>query len=343
VQTIEQVRSTYAASNGREFQCGGRFAIVNCQRKQGKAGEFAVLELRDPTGSLTARCFDSALVEALDQATAVDARLRVSEFNGGISAVLQAFEPVQLDADEVLRYAGLDADAHAARIQQVQAWLDECDGTVYGDVLRAVFADEPTTWARFTMAPAAVRMHHAEPGGLVRHICEVGRAGLALLESLENTRFDRAYFIAGVLLHDIGKLDTYTAPPTIAYTAQGQLVEHQIYSTVRIARACTKLDVPASIQARLIHIVEQAHGAYRHAEWQDPLGVEAKALATADYFSSRLGVTDKEQRSADALDQLIASDSAAAAAVSPDFAAATTGAARAHNGATAEPEPAGLF
>ena len=34
------------------------------------------------------------------------------------------------------------------------------------------------------MAPAAVRLHHAEPGGLVRHLVEVGSAGLALLDPM---------------------------------------------------------------------------------------------------------------------------------------------------------------
>ena len=158
------------------------------------------------------------------------------------------------------------------------------------------------------MAAAAVRMHHAEPGGLVRHLVEVGTAGLALLDSLGHP-YDRAYFLAGVFLHDIGKLDTYTAPPTIAYSAQGQVVEHQVFSTFRLGKACAKVQVPAAIEARLIHMIEQAHGAFRHAEWQDPVGVEVKSLATADFHSARLGATDKEVRAQDALDTLFAAAS----------------------------------
>ena len=317
MQTIEQVRAAHDTSNGSEFVVEGRFVIVNCTTKEGKGGPFAVLELRDPTGSLTARCFEGARLEELAGAGTVDCRLRMSTFNNSISAAIVQFEAVELTGDEVLRYAGLDVEAHAARVQQVKRWIDECDGTVYGDVLREIFAGEGV-WEQFCMAPAAVRMHHAEPGGLVRHIHEVALAGLGLLDSAVPSggapTYDRAYFLAGVLLHDIGKLDTYTTPPTIAYTAQGQLAEHQIYSTFRLAKACAKVGVPASIEAKLIHIIEQAHGAFRHAEWQDPLGVEVKALAAADFFSSRLGVTEKERRSQDALDQLFSADSHATAA-----------------------------
>lgn len=311
MQTIEQIRQRYELSPHSEFQVEGRFAVASHSVREGKGGRFAVLELRDPTGSFTARCFDSDSVDALAQVGAVDATLKISTFNNAMSIVLQRYRAAELDATEILRFAGLDTDAHATRVAQIRSWIDECKGTIYGDVLNAVFAEEGA-WDAFLMAPAAVRMHHAEPGGLVRHLFEVGKAGLALLESTSSP-FDRAYFLAGVMLHDIGKLDTYTLPPTISYTAQGQMVEHQIYSSVRTARACAAANAPRSIELKLVHIIEQAHGAYRHAEWQDPVGLEAKALATADYFSSRLGTTDREDRAQDALDDLIADDSSNAA------------------------------
>lgn len=301
-QTAEQIRAEYAAANGTDFHAEGRFAIVNCTVKDGKNGQFAVVELRDGTGSLTARLFDSAHIDRLRVSGAIDARLRIGQFNNSLSAVIQAFDPAELTRDDILQLAGLDLAVHRERVAQLESWMQQCDGTIYGDVIRALFAD-PADWEAFTMAPAAVRLHHAEPGGLVRHLCEVGRAGLALLDST-GSEYDRAYFLAGVFLHDIGKLDTYTQPPTIAYTAHGQLGEHQIFSTFRLAKACARIDVPAAIEAKLVHIIEQAHGAYRHADWQDPLGVEAKALACADFFSSRLGVTEKERRCQEALDQL---------------------------------------
>jgi 3'-5' exoribonuclease len=307
VQTVEEIRAAYDAAAGQEFQADGRFAVSSCSFRDGRSGKFAVVDLRDPSGTLTARCFDEATIEALATVGAIDARLKVSAFNGTISAVIQRYQAADLSEEDVMRFAGLDVEAHNRRVTRIKEWLAETQNTVYGDVLNAVFEGEGV-WDAFVRAPAAVRLHHAEPGGLVRHLIEVGEAGLGLLDST-GMPYDRAYFLAGVLLHDIGKLDTYTLPPTIQYSAQGQLVEHQIYSTVRVAKACASISAPASIEAKLIHIVEQAHGAYRHAEWQDPLGPEPKALAAADYFSSRLGVTDKERRSQEALDRLIADDS----------------------------------
>jgi 3'-5' exoribonuclease len=312
-KTVEQIRAEYEGAAGRAFFTEGRFAVVNCTFRDSKNGNrFAVVELRDGTGSFTARAFDAPLIEGIDSAGAIDARLKVEEFNGAMSCIVNAWDVAELSKEDILRLAGLDPDVHAQRITTLEHWLAECDGTVYGDVLRECFV-EPGTWEAFCMAPAAVRLHHAEPGGLVRHLVEVGSAGLALLDST-GTDYDRPYFLAGVFLHDLGKLDTYTLPPTITYTAHGQMGEHQIWSTFRLAKACAVVKAPRSVEARLVHIIEQAHGAYKHAEWQDALGPEAKALAAADFFSSRLGETEKERRTQGALDQLLGDEAAAGAA-----------------------------
>lgn len=303
-KTVEQIRSEYEESSGRSFFTEGRFAVVNCTFKESKNGNrFATVELRDETGSLTARCFDAALVDGLANAGAIDARMKVEEFNSSMSCIINVYDIAQLSVEDVLRLGGLDPEVHAQRVATLKEWLAQCDGTVYGDVLQSCLSD-PEVWESFCLAPAAVRLHHAEPGGLVRHLVEVGSAGLALLDSTQQ-EYDRPYFLAGVFLHDIGKLDTYTMPPTISYTAQGLMGEHQIWSTFRLAKACASVGAPKSIEARLLHIIEQAHGAYKHAEWQDALGVEAKALAAADFFSSRLGQTEKERKTQDALDLLL--------------------------------------
>lgn len=306
MQNVEQIRAAYDAAGSADTRAKGRFAIVNCTIKEGKSGSFATVELRDHTGSLTARCFDGAQLEKLSKGGAIECTLKISAFNNAMSAIIDGFKTVVLDDMELLVLAGLNPELHERRIAELTGYRKQCEGSVYGDVLDHLFANG--TWEAMLLAPAAVRMHHAEPGGLVRHLCEVARAGLAMLDSTGDP-YDRAYFLAGVFLHDIGKIDTYTQPPTIAYTAQGQMGEHQIWSTFRLAKACALAQLPPSIESKLVHIVEQAHGAYRHAEWQDPVGLEVKALACADFFSSRLGVTEKERRAQDALDALFSQDS----------------------------------
>lgn len=299
--TVEQINAAYEASGGKELHSLGCFAVASVMTREGRNGPFAVVELRDASGTLSARCFEDDAAEGLLAAGAINCKVKISAYQGSMSCIIKSFEPADLTQMEMLALAGLDVAAHAVRVADLERWRLECADSVYAPVLDALF--DGGAWDAMCIAAGAVRMHHAEPGGLAKHLHEVAKAGLAMLDST-GMEYDRAYFLAGVFCHDIGKLDTYTPPPTIAYTAQGQMGEHQIFSTFRLGKACAVAGASPAVEARLVHIIEQAHGAFRHAEWQDPLGVEVKALASADFFSSRLHETDKEKTASKLLDGL---------------------------------------
>jgi 3'-5' exoribonuclease len=267
--------------------------------REGKNGTYAVVELSDPTGTLSAKCFNEGCVAELVAAGAVDCKLKIQTYNGSMSAIIQSFDKADLSPDEVLRFAGLDPDVHKANVKQLEAWRSECDGTVWGEFIEQLFADG--SFDELCMAAGAVSMHHARPGGLAQHLVEVGRFGLAMLDATGQD-YDRAFFLAGVFAHDIGKLDVYTAPPTIAWTAQGRMAEHQVFSVLRVGKALAHLDIGAFCEAKLVHIIEQAHGEHRQTMWLDPIGPECKALAAADNFSAKLSVTDKERTAGELLD-----------------------------------------
>lgn len=300
--TIEQIHVAHAADPARELRTPGSFAVASVTQKDGRSGAFAVVELRDSTGQLTARCFNDGAVEALKAAGgAINCRLKISSYQGAISAIIQDFEAVELSREELLVFAGLDREKHALHTGQLEKWRDDVKLSPFGPVIENLLAGD--AWDELCVAGGAVRMHHASPGGLAQHLFEVGRAGLAMLQST-GMDFDPAYFLAGLFAHDIGKLDTYSAPPTIAWTAHGQLAEHQVLSVFRLGKACAAAGVSPAIEARLIHIVEQAHGEHRHAQWQDPVGIEAKALACADQFSANLHPTDRERQAQGLLDDI---------------------------------------
>jgi 23S rRNA maturation-related 3'-5' exoribonuclease YhaM len=299
--TIEQIHAAYDRAAGRELKTAGRFAVTGVARKNGKNGEFAIVSLSDPTGSLTALCFADGACDELLVIGAIDCHLAISTYQDKMSCKLGAFRKAELTDDEVLAFAGLDVDEHKARVEQIQQWVAELEGTEYLPVIEALLP--AATWDQLLLAPGAVKMHHAEPGGLVKHLVEVGSVGLAMLGAT-GMAHDRAYFIAGLLLHDIGKLDTYSAPPTITYTAQGQMAEHQVFSMLRLGKALAQVDASPALEAKLVHIIEQAHGEHRHASWQDPIGIECKALACADQFSANLHPTERETQAQGLLDSL---------------------------------------
>ena len=78
------------------------------------------------------------------------------------------------------------------------------------------------TWPRFRDAPAAKRYHQAYRHGLLEHSLTVAQSVSAIAATFPG--IDRDVAVTGALLHDIGKLDAYTADPlAIDLTDAGKL------------------------------------------------------------------------------------------------------------------------
>src|SRR3954462_8025651 len=89
-------------------------------------------------------------------------------------------------------------------------------------LLDAVFGADGATWGRFRDAPAAKRYHQAYRHGLLEHSLTVAQSVSAISATFPG--IDRDVAVTGALLHDIGKLDAYTADPrAIDMTDLGKL------------------------------------------------------------------------------------------------------------------------
>src|SRR4029077_5902784 len=75
------------------------------------------------------------------------------------------------------------------------------------ELLERVFGQGSALWQRFKSAPAAKHYHQAYRHGLLEHPLGVAQGVSAVSATVPGV--DRELAIAGALLHDVGKLDTY--------------------------------------------------------------------------------------------------------------------------------------
>ena len=103
-----------------------------------------------------------------------------------------------------------------------EALVGECQGEA-GKFLRFVFGGD--RWTRFRDWPAAVSHHHAYANGLLEHTVSVAACAKAMAESMAASGYDvdKEIVIAGALLHDIGKLESYRMAPVPEITVEGAL------------------------------------------------------------------------------------------------------------------------
>jgi 3'-5' exoribonuclease len=198
------------------------------------------------------------------------------------------YEPAELEAGPP-RAAG-----------QMEADLRELVHTVQNPHLRAlldrVFGTEADTWQRFREAPAAKRYHQAYRHGLLEHCLTVAQGVSAMASTFPG--IDRDVAVTGALLHDIGKLEAYTAEPTaIDMTDAGKLQGEIPLGYYRVRRLIEDLPgFPDELAAAVLHIILSHHGTLEHGSPVVPCTREATLVHMIDNLGGKLGSFDRLEK-----------------------------------------------
>lgn len=132
------------------------------------------------------------------------------------------------------------------------------------------------------IAPAGRSHHHAYRGGYIEHVVSSSSIALALCDSVEETykgKVNRDFVVAGMLVHDLFKPQTYTVDKEGFYgsTLIADFLDHLSIATAELVRRGFPLE--------LIHIVAAHHGEYGPTR---PRTIEALICHLADFTDSRL-------------------------------------------------------
>lgn len=170
-----------------------------------KSGHFLVLTVSDRSGSVEGKVFNNAedIAARLTEGKIVSIAGKAENYQGSLQLLLDVVEPwdgVVAKADFMPAYAG-DVRALEAQFDALLASITQPD---LARLLRAIFAD-PDVRQRYCEAPAAKGVHSAYLHGLLEHV--VRQAALAEAACRCYPQSNRDLVIAGVLLHDIGKID----------------------------------------------------------------------------------------------------------------------------------------
>jgi 3'-5' exoribonuclease len=165
-------------------------------------------------------------------------------------------------------------------------------------LLERLLGPEAPTWPRFREAPAAKRYHQAYRHGLLEHSLGVAQAVNAIAATFGNG-IDRDVAVTGALMHDIGKLDAYTAadPLAIEMTDLGKLQGEIALGYYRIRREIEAIPgFPAELAAAVLHIVLSHHGTLEHGSPVVPCTREATLVHMVDNLGGRLGSFDRIEK-----------------------------------------------
>lgn len=134
--------------------------------------------------------------------------------------------------------------------------------------------------------PAASKNHHAYRSGLAHHICGMLELGEALCKI--HPEANRDLLLAGIILHDIGKIHEYESVTDPSFTLEGALMGHISIMSAELSEVAKTLQIESEAVLLLQHLVLSHHS---KGEWGSPKApqiLEAELLHYIDMLDAKM-------------------------------------------------------
>jgi 3'-5' exoribonuclease len=273
----------------------GNYLVSRKDIAVGKSGKpYIMVKLMDSTGEAEARVWDNA--DALALNFKKDDVCRVEGFavsyQGNIQvnvSQIAALPEDKFSLRDFLPATVREPDEMMAELLEIIAAMEDSDIRGFFDIL---FAEGGEVLPLFKLAPAAKGMHHNRLGGLLEHVLSVSK--LAVFVSTHYENIDRDMLLAGVILHDIGKIHELSYKRSFDYTDKGQLIGHITIGAGMVDEITKQTEGFPEEKAMLMqHMVLSHHGVLEYGSPKVPMTVEAVILSFIDDLDAKVEATQR--------------------------------------------------
>jgi 3'-5' exoribonuclease len=265
------------------------FLVHSKEIRTKRTGEiYLSLLLADRTGELDAKMWDNVaeVVDAFDRDDFVK-----------VKGLIQIFHNrPQLTVHKVRRMDDSEVDYSdyfpSSRCDPEKMWgeLRARVAAIANPHLKALLdamLDDPDIAQRYRRAPAAKQIHHAFLGGLLEHVLSL--CALASLVAPHYPFVDGDLLLAGVVLHDIGKIYELNYERGFSYSTEGQLIGHIQIALRMVADKLRGLpDFPPQLRSLVEHMILSHHGHLEFGSPKLPMFPEALLLHYLDDMDSKM-------------------------------------------------------
>ena len=273
------------------------FLVREKDLRTAKTGsQYVSCTLCDKTGSIPARIWQAseAIFNSIPTEGFLHVKGRCEDYRGSLQLIIDACRPYpaeKVDIADFMPVTELD-------VEQMWAELLEIVRAVKDKHLRMLikkFVEDRELVAGYKKAPAAMQMHHPFVGGLLEHTLNVARAAKALLPLYPKLNADLV--LAGVFLHDIGKIAELSAGVAINYTDRGLLIGHITIGALWVQEKAaavaeeTSEPFPQQTLDLLEHIILSHHGFHEFGSPKLPAIPEAFFIHYLDNLDAKMFMT----------------------------------------------------
>lgn len=283
-------------TNTKEFKVGDRLEGVylldsfTVRPFSSGRGSIMLANLRDKTGTIGCKIwnYDGPLTPE-DVGKAVYAAGPVGEYNSALQATLDELrlatpKEEQGTIDRLVPTAPDTGDKLWGIIVAAMNGMKDHD---YKGICQHMMEKDKSL---FRTIPAGKSVHHAFVRGLLMHTANMVKIANCL-KGIYGDFINQDLLMAGVILHDIGKLKEFDLSPlglVTTYSTDGQLLGHLILGTQAVADAARELGMPEEKSRLLQHLLLSHHGEPEFGAAVRPICAEAQLLSYIDLIDSRM-------------------------------------------------------
>ena len=255
-------------------------------REQQNGGKFLGMVFKDKTGEIGGVLWTNAasVARMFEVGDVVNVKGTVTSYQERLQVRVEQVLPMrenEYDASDLV-FTHPEATDLAVRFR---AAMDSIQDPHLGALVRS-FLDDPEFMKRLEAAAAGKKWHHAYRGGLVQHCFEMTRLAETLCELYPN--INRDMLLAGVLLHDIGKLDEMSQELCVDYTTAGKLLGHLMIGADMVQRKIDQIPgFPESLRMQVLHCILAHHGELVNGSPILPKTLEAVVLYHLDNLDAQ--------------------------------------------------------
>ncbi len=278
------------------------YLVADKQLRANRQGNLYLhLELRDKSGSVGARLWNATegLARTFEPGDFLRARGKIQVFQGALQVILshiETIDPAQVSAEDFLPQTTQNVAKLTARLRELLLTI----GHPHLRALVECFLIDDEFLRKFTTAPAGIKNHHAYQAGLLEHVVTLLTVADRIADLYPD--LDRDLLMAGIFLHDVGKVDELSYDRAFAYTDEGQLVGHLVMGVemlrdkVERTSDLTGGPFPPELLLRLKHMILSHHGTLEFGSPKLPMTPEAIALHHLDNLDAKIHAFTREIR-----------------------------------------------
>ncbi len=264
------------------------FLVQSKERRIARSGSaYLDLDLRDATGVIGAKLWDCDKYPAdfeVDDVVRIDGE--VEDYQGTSQVRIHKISRCAQEGVNLLDYLPRTSrnpdEMYATLVERLRRMPE---GPLRALVLAVV--EDPGIAAKFKLAPAATSYHHAYLGGLLEHVLSLGELGDKVCDHY--AWLDRDLVLAGLVLHDLGKIEELSFTGGFRYSTRGQLVGHMAIALEIVSEKERAIpEFPPSLKDQIEHIILSHHGKLEFGSPKEPMFPEALVVHYLDDLDSKL-------------------------------------------------------